>query len=77
MKKEDMLPLREGLRVQVTKAAMVSPLGPVYGRVRGIAMNPAAVIGRMVIIEPDEPIGDFSHVCVAECHLREAPEISG
>lgn len=64
-----MLELKEGTRVLVRPEAYILGAECFKATVRGIAMNPVAVIGRSVIVEPDDQIGEFSCISVFELHL--------
>jgi hypothetical protein len=73
MRTEDMLDLREGMKVIVSPAAGLATR-PIRAQVRGIATSPLPVIGRNVIVEPEVKIGGFSCHPAFEIHLAPVNE---
>lgn len=60
--------LKDGTRVLVRPMAYQNE-EPFMATVRGIATTDMPVIGRSVIVEPDEQVGEFPCIAVFEVHL--------
>jgi hypothetical protein len=42
-----------------------------YGTVCGIATNDTLILGKTIIIKPDEQIGEYSHIVMFEHFINE------